>query len=142
MTKSRSVHGVGCENRSKSGRLERIGIALAGIVSHCQTVNKGFSDIRNFGFAEFASGGFPNILQRVARAPQSRRTPFELYAAKGIMKSSPRKEAVAKCGEATAQSETDTGGAGIGAYGPPIVWPRTGESGSTPRRACVRMTRE
>ena len=26
------------------------------------------------------------------------------------------------------QSETDTGGAGIGAYGPPIVWPRTGES--------------
>jgi hypothetical protein len=35
------------------------------------------------------------------------------------------------------QSETDTGGPGSGAYGPPIVRRRAGESESTPRRACV-----
>jgi hypothetical protein len=67
-TKSCSMHGVRRENLSKSGALERIGIALAGIVGHRQTVNKGFSDIRNFSFAEFASGGFPNILQRVSES--------------------------------------------------------------------------
>jgi hypothetical protein len=65
---NRSTRGVRRENLSKSGALERIGIALAGIVGHRQTVNKGFSDIRNFSFAEFASGGFPNILQRVSES--------------------------------------------------------------------------
>src|SRR5277367_5871300 len=43
---NRSTRGVRRENLSKSGALERIGIALTGIVSHRQTVNKGCSDIR------------------------------------------------------------------------------------------------
>ena len=42
-------------------------VALAKIVIRRQTVDQGFSDIRNFSFAEFASGGFPNILQRVSK---------------------------------------------------------------------------
>jgi hypothetical protein len=37
--------GLPLEGRSNRRMLERIGIALAGIVSHRQTVNKGFSDI-------------------------------------------------------------------------------------------------
>jgi hypothetical protein len=104
------MHGERRENLSKSGALERIGIALAGIVGHRQTVNKGFSDIRNFSFAEFASGGFRTYSSESARAPQSRRTPFELYAAKGILKPSPgKRRSLWQAGDR--QSETDTGGA-------------------------------
>src|SRR5271163_1970142 len=51
-----------------------------------------------------------------ARTPESRRTPSELDAAKGMAKSSPWKEAVALRKSATA-SPRPIPGAGIGAYG-------------------------
>ena len=38
-TKSRSMHGVGCENLSKSGAPKRIGVSLSGIVIERQTVD-------------------------------------------------------------------------------------------------------
>jgi len=59
------MHGVRGENLSKRGPPERIGVSLSGIVIDRQTLDKRFSDIRNFGFAELASSGFPDILQRV-----------------------------------------------------------------------------
>jgi hypothetical protein len=64
---NRSVRGARRENLSKGRALERIGISLSGIVIHRQTPDQCFSDIRNFGFAEIASGRFPNILQRVGK---------------------------------------------------------------------------
>src|ERR1700688_4089533 len=108
------MHGVGCENLSKSGTPKRIGITLAGIVIHRQTVDQGFSDIRNFSFAEFASGGFPNILPRVSKGPAKQASAVRVVRGKRHFEILPRKEAGRFGKSATAQSETDTGGPGIG----------------------------
>ena len=71
---NRSTRGVLRETFSKSGALQRIGITLAKIVIHRQTVDQGFSDIRNSSFAQFASGGFPNISsESTGRSKVSRR---------------------------------------------------------------------
>ena len=90
------MHGVRRENLSKSGALERVRIALAGIVGHRQTVNKGFSDIRNFSFAEFASGGFPNILQRVSESTAKQANAIRVVCSKRHHEILLRKEAAAK----------------------------------------------
>src|SRR5271168_4596820 len=75
-----------------------------------------------------------------ARTPESRRTPSELYAAKGMAKSSPWKEAVALRKSATA-SPRPIPGAGIGAYGLSIDRRCAEESESTRRPACSPVRR-
>ena len=56
----RSTRGVRRENLSKSGALQRIGIALAGVVGFRETADKSLIELGTFGFAELTPDGFPS----------------------------------------------------------------------------------